>query len=104
MRLTDLKPQWVVFGPNSDGATWVRGFSHRCPNTGKPHLIEFRPVIGPEPVRADSAQGMLDQPLSPGQPLWTRAAGETFEALSLTPSLARPCCHFTVTAGEVVRG
>jgi hypothetical protein len=101
--LKDCRPTWLKFGPNSDGQEWIRGIVFRCPSCERPHAIEFRPVIGPKIIRADSEKAMDETPCFPGQPIWKRVSGETFETLWIDPQIdSGHECYCTIQAGELI--
>jgi hypothetical protein len=67
------------------------------------HAVEFRPVIGPTPVRADSAEAMDNSPALSGQPLWQRTTdAEDFDWLCLAPAIWQGDCHWTIHNGELI--
>jgi hypothetical protein len=102
-RLIDLHPRWLMFGPNSDGQIWKRGIAFRCPKCGRSHQIEFRPVIGPVPIRADSAEAMDRIPAFGGQPVWKRTTeAEDFDWLCIAPSIRQGDCDWTIHNGELI--
>lgn len=100
MRLTDLNPRWVRAGgegvSNADGSPVPQrtgvGMTFDCP-CGCPdraYVAFANPLDGGPPH------------ISPDQPTWQRT-GETFEALTLTPSIQRVggCqWHGFITNGE----
>lgn len=100
LKLVDLNPEWVGSGGecvrNADGSPVPRreavGIHFDCP-CGCPHPV-FVPFANP-------ADGL--GPTTPGHG-WQRI-GETFDSLTLTPSIQRvsPCAgwHGFVTNGEV---
>lgn len=106
MRLTDLHPEWVGAGgagiSDKDGnpAPVRRGigvlFDCPCGNRAEEHQCYVAFV---NPLDGGPA-------LDPTHPIWTRE-GDTFEALTLRPSVSRPVdkggCgwHGYVIAGEV---
>lgn len=91
MKLTELEPRWaqdVLMNHAGKGqsnfppAGFVNAITFLCPHCLKQRLgVSFQPPFGP-----------LDW-LTPGQPIagsgkvWTRESGETFEALTLSPSV-----------------
>jgi hypothetical protein len=87
MRLTDLNPRWVGAGgtgvSNADGSPVPErggvGISFDCPcgACGIRGYVAFEnPLDGGQPY------------ISPGQPTWQRT-GDTFETLTLSPSILR---------------
>lgn len=101
MRLIDLNPKWI--GAGGEGITSADGtpalerngvaVSFDCPcGCGTPAVIEFTIAIDGKPWRADG---------------WTRT-GDTFETLTLAPSIQRAepdgCkWHGFIRAGEVIK-
>lgn len=103
MRLSDLGAAFYACMPLATGI--FTGVEYTCPNDprGKRrHAVLFNPPIvpteyGPELVRLALSTCDAWQ----RQPKWQRVAGETVDTLTLTPSIARPCCHMSITKGEV---
>lgn len=99
MRLTDLDPRWVSHGgegiTNAAGeAIPLRekiGVSFDCPKCGPIHP-GFIPFANP-----------LDGGPSTHEVAWQRT-GESFETLTLTPSILRKDCgwHGFITNGEII--
>ena len=75
-RLVDCDPRWVV----TAGGSLERGVSFACPegHEGCRHVIPFTPAL--DGTAAESWQG--------NGCVWQRT-GDTFETLSLTPSIRR---------------
>ena len=113
MRLTDLEPRWV--GAGGDGI-YRRGPSGELVPVPERHgvAITFRCPCGThrrdDDYDTDRVTIEFNNPLDGGPPMadpgarWDRT-GETFETLTLRPSLQRigGCgWHGFITAGEVV--
>lgn len=109
MRLSSLSPKWVQLGNWSSPNPFYVGVSFLCPhcetgpcpNCGKSQgqrlVVNFWPPIDP----AGMLGRTFDLPDNNGH---RRTAGETFDALSLTPSIGfdnPPHFHGYITAGEV---
>ena len=133
MTLTELDPRWVGAGglgisqPGPDPCIVCQGVGcDACHKTGKQYVpaptrhgvgISFRCPCGTHPrdeeYDTDRCVILLENPLdgqgrfdatTPGH-YWTRT-GETFETISLTPSIQRVggCgWHGFITNGEVIR-
>lgn len=106
MRLVDLKAQFTQVMPLGNGI--YTGITYVCPNDPqrkRAHWAFFTPIINPYPIKAVDAEALaryLDS--NPGwraSPKWTRVSGDTIETLTLSPSLAWPCCHSVFRNGEV---
>lgn len=99
MKLTDLNPRWVGLpGPIYDGVAFD------CPHCKTQRLaITFSPPIDPN--------GLWPRILKPtyaGQNVWKRGEGDTFDTLTLSPSVdaSNPIefknhWHGFITCGEV---
>ena len=78
MKLTELEPRWTGIG-----GVIVDGITFLCPHCRTQRLgVKFSPPIDPD--------GWWDRILRPtydGMNVWSRAAGETFETLTLSPSI-----------------
>jgi hypothetical protein len=95
MRLADLNPRWVGLTRSFD-KTVKMGVSFDCP-----HCREQRIVVSfVQPIDPENLLAMTDwQPGAERQ--WDRS-GDTFETLSLLPSVdASPHWHGRITNGEV---
>lgn len=105
MKLIDLDPRWVGAGgegiSDKDGnpvpSRHGIGFHFDCPcGCGVPCFVAFANPLDGAP------------PPDPNRPLWSRT-GETFETLTLTPSIHRVkekggCgWHGFITNGEVIQ-
>lgn len=99
MKLTDLNPRWVDAGGegitrNGQPVPWRRGVGMTldCPcGCGERHYVAFIQPLDGGPALDDDG------------PRWSRT-GDSFEALTLTPSLQKPdgCrWHGFITKGEV---
>lgn len=117
MRLTELQPRWIAeYGAPPD---WKQGVSFLCPHCQVVRLATFfAPTIcGNPPV--DIAKVHKQQILSDvdpehvghladehvGKVIWTRVSGETFDDLTLSPSIdasAWGCWHGHVANGAIV--
>jgi hypothetical protein len=84
--LTDLNPEWLgLLRPESG-----EGISLDCPKCGSKHRLAAyfkNPIDGKEAAAWQ-------------KPIWERT-GETFNALTLSPSLQYPCFHGWVENGKV---
>jgi hypothetical protein len=116
MRLTELSPRWCAeYNAPPDAK---QGVSFLCPHCKVTRLaIFFAPTIcGREPVDiklVHKQQILSDQDPQHvghladehvGRIVWTRVNGETFDTLSLQPSIdasAWGCWHGHITNGEV---
>jgi hypothetical protein len=97
MRLTELKPRWSGLpGGIKDGVTF------QCPHCGTQRLgIKFSPPIDPE-----GWWPKIAQPTYAGMNVWHRQSGETFDTLTITPSVNAKIdvaghWHGYITNGEV---
>lgn len=87
MRLTDLDPRWVGIHHWSSDRPFYIGVSFLCPHCRDQRLAAlFDPAIdptnaGPETTWVSTAAA------NPGANVWKREKGETFEELTLAPSL-----------------
>lgn len=100
MKLTDLSPRWVGIHNWSSESIYRIGVSFDSPTTGKRLAVLFTPAIDPDGLAARWQWGDY----FPQAKKWTRATGETFETLTLTPSLdfsAFGEWHGCITNGEV---
>lgn len=78
MKLIDLNPRWIGFpGPVYDGV------SFDCPHCRTQRLaIKFSPPIDPNGLWTK-----ITQPTYVGENVWKRAGGDTFETLTISPSV-----------------
>jgi hypothetical protein len=79
MRLTDLDPHWLTCAPGRSGM----GISFECPRCRDQRLgVWFKnPLDGGPPAPPEEGP----------KPRWVRT-GDTFETLTLTPSIDASCC------------
>jgi hypothetical protein len=103
VRLSDLHAKFTQILPFGDGI--YTGVVYVCPNDPRrkrghgvlfdrpinPYGVEYEPLI----MAALNANAGWR-----AQPKWHRA-GDTIDTLTLTPSVAWPCCHQVITNGEV---
>ena len=107
MRLVDLLAQFTQVMPLGTGI--YTGITYVCPNDPRrrrAHWAFFTPIINPYPIETVDAEA-LERYLNSNEgwrvsPKWTRVSGETLNTLTLSPSLAWPCCHSVLTNGAVV--
>lgn len=104
MRLVDLLAHFTQALPLATGI--YTGLYYLCPNDPRrkrAHAVLFTPIINPygdDVVPAATLQRYLDS--NEGyrvSPKWTRVSGDTIETLTLSPSIAFPCCHINITNG-----
>ncbi len=77
MKLADLEPRWAGYGPVKNAVTFL------CPHCMKQRLgLTFDPPIDPE-----GWWQKMSRPTYEGIKVWRRDSGETFETLTLSPSL-----------------
>lgn len=105
--LRDLAPRWVAqFGAPADAK---QGISFLCPHCRTQRLATFfsPPIAGPcadiKQVHRDQSEPghLADEHV--GRIIWTRVSGDTFDDLTLTPSIdasAWGCWHGHVTNGQ----
>ena len=106
MRLAELGAKFTQVMPLADGI--YTGLYYRCPNdpAGKrAHAILFKPPIVPREYGEIATPDRVEVALSSNeswraQPKWDRS-GETIDTLTIAPSIARSCCHLTISNGEV---
>ena len=100
MRLIDLEPRWYA---NSDGGRL--GFSFdcpHCPDSGQRLAI----AVHLDGTSLDDDPNTT-QVFRDGEHVWTIAGGDSFENLSLSPSVdasARGHWHGFITSGQIVGG
>jgi hypothetical protein len=82
MKLTDLNPRWVGIHNWSSESPYYIGVTFDSPTTGRRLGVQFRPVIDPDGLTEKYQWG---DPF-PDAKKWQRT-GDTFETLTLTPSL-----------------
>ncbi len=100
MKLTELAPHWMATQDGRDGM----GVSFVCPHCGTQRLAVWfaNPVDGGAPAPDDHPH--FDDHHHPTPALRWRREGETFETLSLTPSVDASAAghwHGFITAGNV---
>ena len=98
-RLVDLDPSWIradgAEGRDRMGVMFVCP-ACRDPTTGYGHMQAVWFANPP-----DGGSPAPHQPgYPPGDPRWTRS-GDTFETLTLTPSINTSCWHGWVKSGDV---
>lgn len=106
MRLTEFDPRWFTFAHPADGADIRIGLTFLCPHCRKQRLaVQFDPPIDPAGLFAKFGVQFPRTGL-----IWGRY-GDTFETLTLTPSIdvSRGATiefeghwHGSITAGEIV--
>lgn len=112
MRLTELDPRWCS-GTQSESNDAKQGVSFLCPHCRARRLAVFfdQPICSSPPVdivafhreRIRADEHPFDD-IHVGAVLWHRAGGETFDTLTLTPSIdasAFGCWHGSITNGKV---
>lgn len=105
MKLADLKASFYACMPLATGI--FTGVEYNCPNDARGkrrHAVLFSPPIVPAEYGAEIAKladlALGTNPAWLNQPKWQRT-GDTIDTLTLTPSIARPCCHVVFTRGGV---
>ncbi len=108
VRLADLNAKLTQVSPLATGI--YTGLYFRCnkdPRGKRGHSILFEPTIVPVEYSgkewfdaAGLAAYLAQNKHYAASPKWTRVSGETIETLTLTASIAFPCCHYTITNGE----
>lgn len=109
MKLTELEARWVAdFGAPDDAK---QGISFLCPHCRARRLaVFFTPTICGRPSIDIAAfhkarpenEHLADEHV--GSVMWTRAAGDSFDTLTLTPSIDASkfgCWHGSIANGEV---
>lgn len=77
MKLTELEPRWSGFPSIITGVTFL------CPHCKTQRLgVHFNPPIDP-----DGWWDKIARPTYIDINVWTRISGETFDTLTLTPSI-----------------
>jgi hypothetical protein len=99
MRLSELNPRWVGLHNWSSESIYHIGVSFDSPTTGKRLAILFKPAIDPDNLTQRYQFGDY----FPQAKKWDRV-GDTFETLSLMPSLdfsANGEWHGNITNGSI---
>lgn len=96
MRLTELKPKWVTLNGWASEYPFYVGVSFLCPTDRERRLaVHFWPPIDPKGLLGT----MFTLPYNGGH---RRTAGETFDTLTLTPSVGLdPFWHGHISDGAV---
>lgn len=110
MRLIDLKPRWVGLNPSQwgelEGPSVRFGLSFKCPHCEDRLAVMFKPFIDPTNF-AERITWALPGAPNPNtgevkEIHWWRRTGETFDTLTLTPSIdAANHWHGFITDGEI---
>ena len=91
MRLADLEPRWIGFGyplPECPGAVWHIGISFLCPHCRTQRLaVLFEPEIESGGIREKFSHWDSYKEIKSSRFIWNRKGGETFETLTLMPSI-----------------
>lgn len=108
MRLIDLAPHWISFNGVAEGVKFYFGVSFLCPHCdhtncptcgtqrGKRLAFSFWPPIDPDGWEAKGIS------LPPHDKFHQRVSGETFDTLTIKPSVGLdPHWHGTITNGEL---
>jgi len=99
MKLTDLNPRWVGLHNWSSESVYRIGISFDSPTTGRRIAALFAPAIDPDGLAAKYQWGEF----FPQSRKWART-GDSFETLTLTPSLdfsANGEWHGCITEGRI---
>jgi hypothetical protein len=97
LKLIDLNPKWDQNIPLADGI--FTGLIYKCPVTRRMHTVDFFPIIDPYGVSKELLERIKVGRI--GRLVWQRI-GDTFETITLTPSISRSCCHVTISNGMVL--
>lgn len=90
MKLTDLEPRWTGFSKEL-----IDGLSFLCPQCRSHRIaIHFTPPIDPD--------SWWDRIIQPRYAMVWQRSGDSFESLSLQPSIKSDEFHFSVTSGKIV--
>lgn len=85
MKLTELKPRWVGYGDPATESSIINGVSFLCPHCGKETgqrlAVMFHPAIDKWGWIARGVE------IHHGAIEWTRGVGDTFDTLTLSPSI-----------------
>lgn len=105
MTLRDLAAKFTQVLPLADGV--YTGLCYLCPSDPrrkKAHAVVFDPPIIPKEYGAAANHGVRAALAANAHysavPKWTRT-GETIDDLTLSPSIAQPCCHVSILNGQV---
>jgi hypothetical protein len=105
LRLVDLQPRWVGINRWSSDRPFHIGVSFLCPHCRQQRLAAlFDPVIDPTNV-APETTWTSTATVFPGCVVWARLGGETFESISLAPSIDAGFAghwHGFITNGEII--
>ena len=104
-RLTELEPRWI--GLTLDGSDARFGVTFKCPHCDTRIGALFKPFMDPENITAKMAWAMPGAPdMNTGAQReakwWHRVSGETFDTLTLSPSI--DCAghwHGFITNGQI---
>lgn len=89
-RLTDFAPRWINAGDRKGVGVSFECMTGHC--GGRIRVLFANPLDGGPPLADDEQHG--------GGPYRWHRTGETFDTLSLSPSVdADVCGHFTITNG-----
>ena len=113
MRLLDLQPQWINMPQAADGVRFYIGVSFlhpnhdhsKCPTCGASRerrlAVAFWPPIDPDNLIGKFGAEWAENVKRLSQK-HNRVSGETFDTLTLTPSIGLdPLWHGHITNGEV---
>lgn len=110
MRLSSLKPKWVTLQNWSSPSKFYVGLTFLCPHCSadlpehgqerrQRLAVSFRPPIDPDDIEAKFLVPLLTTGAE-----WTRMAGDTFDTITLAPSInteQHGHWHGFITNGEV---
>jgi hypothetical protein len=102
MRLTDCHPRWIIPANWCSESLFAIGLTFTCPVCDWPACFYFSPPIDPDGLKAKYQWPDFPPPI--GQLQWRRTGGDTFDTLTLEPSLnndAAGCGHWCLTNGEL---
>ena len=103
MRLVDLHAKFTQIIPLGNGIyTGVTFVCPADPDRKRGHGVVFKEPINPYGTKYDA---LITKALNANdgwvaQPKWGRT-GETIDTLTLSPSIAYPCCHLVIENGWV---
>jgi hypothetical protein len=82
------------------------GLTYLCPKDPRHkrvHVVEFTPIINPYGGDAATLAALDTRLAEKPQRAWLwKRTGETFETLTLLPSISNSCCHINIVNGEVI--